>query len=128
MILLDTDVLIDLRRKEPATLESLRALAEAGEEFGTTSLSVAEIMRGSHQNPPMLATTIRILNGLVEVPFGPRAARRFGDIMHGLDRAGRSIPAIDGMIAAATLETGARLATRNRRHFDRVPGLQFAEV
>lgn len=128
MILLDTDVLIDVRRKHAQTLASLRALAEAGEEFGTTSLNAAELLRGSNRDAPTLATTIRILNGLVEVPFGPRAARRFGELMHALDRAGRPVPAIDGMIAAATLEAGARLATRNRRHFERISGLQFAEL
>ena len=87
-------------------------------------MCIAEALRGEAQPARRLATARRKFQGLVEVPFGPAAARRFARFMHELDRAGRPIPVVDGMIAAATLEAGARLATGNVRHFGRVPGLE----
>lgn len=125
MIVLDSDVLIGLlRRREPA-VAWVESLAAEGEELATTSVNVAEVLRGSNRSHAELVTAARLLDALVEVPFGPRAARRYGRIMHDLDRAGAAIPEIDAMIAAATLEAPARLATGNRRHFGRIGDLEL---
>jgi predicted nucleic acid-binding protein len=43
--------------------------------------------------------------------------------MERLDRQGAPLPALDGFIAAAALENGARVATRNLADFARVPRL-----
>ena len=122
MIVLDTDVLVEVLRKRPAVVARISELREDGHELATTSINEAEVLRG-RQASADLAIAVKILDGLVTVPFGPRAARRYGRLMHGLDRAGRPIPVADGLIAAATLEAGAALLTGNVRHFDRVPGL-----
>lgn len=106
-------------------MDALARWDAAGEELGTTSPSVAEVLRGAHRDQATLAATARVLAGLVEVPFGPRAARRFGRLMHTLDKAGSPIPTLDGMVAAIALEEGARLATQDRMHFDRVAGLEL---
>lgn len=124
MILLDSDVMIDvLARKEPSR-SFLRDLRDRGEDLGTTSVSAAEVLRGAYGSGEALVTRLQMLDALAEVPIGPRAARRYGELMHTLDRAGASISVSDGLIAAATLEAGAKLVTRNVRHFDRVAGLE----
>lgn len=128
MILLDSSLLIDVLRREPAAMESLGAWDAAGEELATTSVNVAEVLRGAHRDQATLAATNRILAGLTEVPFGPRAAKRFGRLMHAMDKAGRPVPELDGMIAAIALEEGATLATRDRKHFERIAGLELAPV
>lgn len=125
MILLDTDVLVNLRRKHPPLVDQLERLWEEGEELGTTSLNAAEFLRGGHGDHERLAMTVEVLEGLNEVPFGPRAARRFGRLMDQLDRAGAPVPVVDGMIAAVALEEGARVMTGNVRHFERVAGLEL---
>ncbi len=124
MILLDTDVLIDLVTKDEETVVLLERLWEQGETLGTTSLNIAEILRGANRDHATLQATLGILAGLAEVPFGPGAAKRFGQFMHQLDRAGASVPVVDGMIAAVALEQGGRLVTRNRRGFERLAGLE----
>lgn len=125
MILLDTDLLIDLVAKRGPTVDLLERFWEEGETLGTTSLNVAELLRGAHRDHATLASTIEVVAGLAEVPFGPRASKRFGRLMDQLDRAGAPLPVVDGMIAAVALEEGARLATRNVRHFERVAGLEL---
>lgn len=125
MIVLDSDILILLFRKDRKTLEQLVRLDAPPGTLATTSLNVAEVLRG--REPGVAAAMAEaILQGIPELPFGPRAARRYGQLMHALDRAGRAVPAVDGMIAAICLEEGASIFSRNRRDFERVPGLDLA--
>ncbi len=121
MIVLDSDALILRLRGDAATIALLRKHED--EELATTSANVAEVLRGVATNPRRLAVAKRVLRGLVEVPFGPRAARRFATFMAQLDRVGTPIGTVDGMVAAAALESGASIMTRNVREFERVPGL-----
>lgn len=124
MIVVDTDVLIDLVARREPSVSFLRRLRDAGEVLGTTSINAAELLRGARARRGALEEATLILTALAEVPFGPLAARRFGSVMHALDRAGHRVPVVDGMIAAATLESGGRLVTRNVRDFRRVAGLE----
>ncbi len=124
MIFLDSDVLIEfLRRREPVT-STLEAWFHAGEELAVTSVNVAEVLRGESQPLKRLAVATRILDGLTQVPFGPKAARRFALLMSRLDRDGRPMPVVDGMVAATVLEAGGRLLTHNERDFRRA-GLEL---
>lgn len=127
MIVVDSDILIALLRGDKRATQVMQTLHEAGDELATTSINMAEVLRGKAASARELAMARRRLRGLTEVPFGPRAARRFAQMMNGLDRVGRPVPELDGMIAAATLEAGARLATWNVRHFDAIPGLERVE-
>lgn len=124
MIILDTDVLIDvIDRREPC-FGFVAGLQAGGEIIGTTSVNVAEVLRGAPPATQATQAVARVLAALQEVPFGPSASRRFGTIMHAADRAGTTIPVVDGLIAATALEAGGRLVTRNLRDFGRIPGLQ----
>ncbi|MBI2077758.1 MAG: type II toxin-antitoxin system VapC family toxin [Euryarchaeota archaeon] len=125
MILVDSDVLIDVLRKEPRAVDALRRQRETGEVIGSSSVSVAEVLRGCARDEATLAVATRVLEAITEVPFGPKSARRFGRLMHTLDRAGARIPTVDGMVAATALEEGGRLMTRNGQDFARVAGLEI---
>lgn len=127
MIVLDTDVMIDLLVKREPTTGFLEDLQDQGEGLATTSVGAGELLRGAHDDAEALDKALTMLRALAEVPVGPRAARRYGEVMHALDRAGTRIPTADGLIAAAVLEAGAQLVTRNVRHFDRVAGLEVLE-
>lgn len=124
MIVLDTDVLIDLVDQRDPAFGFVERLRDRGELLGTTSINAAELLRGVAPGMAGTRRVTRVVAGLQEVPFGPAASRRYGMLMHALDRAGNPIPAIDGCVAAATLEAGGRIVTRNVRHFDRVAGLE----
>jgi tRNA(fMet)-specific endonuclease VapC len=121
MIVLDTDILIDFLRGKDAAVGLLARLEEDGEELATTCVNAAELWRGG-------AGTARhvqeALDRLLELPLDAGSARRFGQVMSALDRAGRPIPEVDGLVAAIALEHGGRIATGNRRHFARVAGVR----
>ncbi len=50
-------------------------------------------------------------------------AARYGDTLVQIQRASKSISAMDLLIATAALEAGAPLLTGNRKHFEVVPDL-----
>ncbi len=123
MIVLDTDILIALLERDLHAMEATRQWNAEGEGLATTSMNMAELLRGLRGR--RLTEGRRLLAGLAVVPFGPRAATRFGRFMEALDRAGRPAPVVDAMIAAATMEAGARLATYNQKDFQHIPGLEL---
>ncbi|MFO1533753.1 MAG: type II toxin-antitoxin system VapC family toxin [Thermoplasmatota archaeon] len=128
MIVIDSDILVSFLNAKPAAIAAMEALDAMGEELATTSLNAAEVLRGVSHAATKRVAAEALLAGLTEVPFGPRAARRHGLITSGADRTGAPLPNVDAMVAAATLEAGARLATRNLRHYGRIPGLELVSV
>jgi predicted nucleic acid-binding protein len=124
MIVLDSDVLIDVIDQREPSFAFVAQLQAAGEVIGTTSINAAEVLRGVPPRGRAAERVARVLAALQEVPFGPAASRRFGTLMHAADRAGTSLPVVDALIAAATLESGGRLLTRNARDFATVAGLE----
>ena len=123
MIVLDSDVLIDIIDQREPAFSFVAKLQTSGETIGTTSINAAEVLRGVPPRSRAAERVARVLAAMQEVPFGPAASRRFGTLMHASDRAGLSLPVVDGLIAAATLEAGGRLLTRNARDFGRIAGL-----
>lgn len=121
-VVVDTDVLVDLLHKREPSSSFLAELRAQGETLATTSVNAGELWRGA-RTPAAREAVGKLLTALHDVPYGPRAARRFGEIMDALDRAGNPIGNTDGMIAACALESGGRIVTRNAKEFQRVPGL-----
>lgn len=128
MIILDTDFIIELALRTPRAVSATKGWLATGEQLATTSINAAEFLRGAQRAQADAAAAEAILAGLDEIPFAGRDSRRFARLMHALDRAGGRIPELDGMIAAVALENGARVATFNARHFDRVGGLELESV
>jgi tRNA(fMet)-specific endonuclease VapC len=58
------------------------------------------------------------------LPFERNTAEIFGSIVGELEKQGHKISDIDALIASVALEHSEVLVTRNRKHFDRIPGLQ----
>ena len=123
MIVLDTDVCIEIMRGNGLVIERRRRLAE---EVVTTWVTVAELYFGAaksrwpeHNRDATAAFlgTIRVL-GLDDL-----AARAFGRWKAIVQRNGRRVADADLLIAGVSLSHGARLATGNRAHYERVDEL-----
>ncbi len=122
MILLDTNVLSELIRREPdegvvSWLDSLDAA-----EVTTTAITAAELLYGVARLPPgrRRQRLSEAIDGLIEEDFGGRvepfdatAAAHYAELVNQRDTAGRPIGVADAQIAAIARKLGATLATRN---------------
>ena len=126
MILLDTNVLSELIRREPDEgvtrwLDSLDANAVA-----TTAITAAELLYGVARLPTgrRKKRLSEAIHGLIEEdldgrvePFDVTAATHYADLVSDRESAGAPISIADAQIAAICRKLGATLATRNTRDF-----------
>ena len=126
VIVADTDVLIDaLRGRNPGALRVAEAI-EAG-TLATTVVSSFELLGGSRE--PTERERVEDLLAAVELlPLDPEAAAVGAGWRRDLEARGETIGLADYLIAGICLARSASLMTRNRRHFDRIPGLRFAPL
>lgn len=131
MIHLDTSFLVDLlreaRREEPGPAS--RLLDQLLDESLWISVFVAcELAAGvelSDRSAQEREAVVHLLEGLqVTYPDG-RFSAAYGRVFAGLRRSGETLAAMDLLIAISALVDGATLVTRDLRHFERVPGLEF---
>jgi predicted nucleic acid-binding protein len=117
---IDTDILIDHLRGIAAATTFLNA----SRATGTNTLSIIsamELVQGC-RNGQELQTVRRLLAAMIVVPMTDQASETALQLMETLFlRHGLRLP--DALIAAAALDLGETLHTRNARHFGVVPGL-----
>jgi toxin FitB len=127
VILLDTNVLSELIRRDPDDgvlrwIDSLDATTIA-----TTAITAAELLYGIARLPAgrrrdlLSEAAHRLveedLGGRVE-PFDASSAAHYAALVSGRERDGRPISVADGQIAAICRNLGATLATRNTSDFE----------
>lgn len=110
--LLDTDVLID-------HLRGHRHLRLSDPKLQISVITRCELFAGRNADGPALRRTLNVLK---EISVTRAIAETAGSI-----RRTTGIPVPDALIAATALEHELALMTRNRRHFDRVPGLRLCD-
>lgn len=126
MILVDTDVLIDaLRGREPSRARIADGLRQDG--LATTTITAFELSSGA-RSVKQESAIADLLAPMRILPFDLEAARAAADIRRRLERAGEPIGMGDHLIAGVAVSRSLPLLTRNRKHFDRVPGLRLAEL
>lgn len=101
--------------------------AELDSDLATTTISTLELLSGAPTRR-VRERVERLLAGLAILPFDPDAAEAAAAARRELERRGRPIGMADYLIAGICLERSAALLTRNRAHFERVPGLRLAAL
>ncbi len=123
--LLDTNVLSDFARGEPAVMARLRQ--EAPSQLAVSAITEMEIEYGLARNPklgPRLREAMRMLLNTVSVlPFEREDARVAAQLRASLNSQGTPIGAYDVLLAASALRRGLKIVTHNAREFTRVGGL-----
>ncbi len=132
MFLLDTNVIIAAINER-----SVAIAARLGQEFdrGTimflSSIVLYELRFGIARSTRRSGNEA-LLGRFLDAPFTPAGfgdveARDAGEIRAGLEERGTPIGPYDLLIAAQARVRGAVLVTRNRREFERVPGLMVSD-
>ncbi len=128
MVCADTTFVVALERREPAALQKMQDLVDNGEVIYTTSVTVAELYRGAYSSKDRrkaLKDAERLLDLFATLNLDYESGRIWGDLAHALKS--DTIGDRDLFIASITLANKQTLITRNKKHFERVPGLQIEE-
>lgn len=136
MILLDTNVLSEFMRPQPAaSVVSWLDEQPAGEVY-TSAISRAEIELGLMLMPPgkRREALSQAARGMFDedfagrcLPFDEGAASHYARIVAARTRAGRPISAEDAQTAAIALAHRMPLATRNATDFELIDGLEVVD-
>jgi tRNA(fMet)-specific endonuclease VapC len=123
LVVADTDLIVDfLRNREPGA-STVVHLVQTG-MLRITAISAFELRLGAdflRRREPIEA----LLSGRT-LPLDLLGALHAGRISSTLRSEGRPIDVRDALLAGVCLRFSLPLATRNTRHFYRVPGLELA--
>ena len=125
MIVLDTNVVSELMRAEPAAAVLAWMQRNSVSGLYTTTVTVAEIRYGIARLPDgrrkhdlsQAANEIFAAFPRQVLPFDIAAATAYADVVAGRDEDGNPISGFDGQIAAICRSQAATLATRNTKDF-----------
>ncbi len=125
MIILDTNVVSELMRPEPASQVVTWVRRRDRRELRMTSITLAEIRYGIARLPDgrrkqvLLDTADDIFRAFSDqvLPVDVAAAEQYAIVASARERAGKPIPGFDALIAAICRSRGAALATRNLPDF-----------
>jgi toxin FitB len=126
MIILDTNVVSELMRSEPAPRVANWIRGRDRRELCTTSITLAEIRYGIARLPDgrrkqvLLDTADDIFRAFSDqvLPVDAAAAEQYAIVASTRERAGKPIPGFDALIAGVCRSRSAALATRNLPDFD----------
>jgi len=124
LFLLDTNVLIELRRKNPTVVK--RLFEHDPTEICYSVISLGELHKGLIQHTPEKAAVLweqwrRILGPFTPINFTAPAAVLWGRLLHTTRK--QPIGARDLLIAATALADGMTVVTHNVNEFKRIETL-----
>ena len=125
LVVVDTDLVVDFLRGKGEGVILVRTLLRE-QRLRLTAVTAFELRVGTD----FLARRTDVLRLFRSrtVPMDPRAALRGGEVAADLRSRGQPIGFADCLQAGICLHHGLPFATRNRRHFDRVPELRLVDV
>jgi tRNA(fMet)-specific endonuclease VapC len=126
MVCFDTDFLIAYLQNDSDAIKKLEELQAADNATAiTTTINAAELWKGAYRSKTEkeIAKVKRLLDSLELITLDRGSARMAGE----LDTAIRASPIgeSDLLIASIALTNKQALITRNKKHFERISGLQL---
>ncbi len=125
MVCVDTDFLIDLSNREEKVLKKLKEIGAKGQTVYTTTISMGEYYTGAYRSPDReskVAKAKEFLKAFAPLTADRESARLWGQLSAELKS--NTIGDLDLLIASIALSNKQTLITRNKKHFERVSGLQ----
>lgn len=127
MRILDTDVCVEILR---GNRNLIRRREETADTIRTTWITAAELHYGAARSSAVEENrllVVRFLTTLDVVQLDPPSVEIFGRLKATLEGEGRRLADFDLLIAATALSRAAVLVTGNRRHYERIPGLEIED-
>ncbi len=124
MVCLDTDCLIDLARNDKKAIARVTGLSDNSELLFTTIINVAEYYAGASKSKTRGAVenAQNYLRQFSILVLDEDSAMLWGRLYSELKSS--SIEDRDLFVASIALDNKQILITRNKKHFERVPGLK----
>jgi len=126
--LIDSSVLIAVERRTLDLDDALGGLAD--DPVGIASITASELLHAIHraataaQRQRRETFVERLLDVLPVFPFDLVTARIHASLWASLAAKGASVGSHDLLIGATAIALGYRVATRDRRSFGKIPGLE----
>ena len=135
-VILDSSVVIEAERQHLNVAQFLNQIVrKIGErEAALSSITVAELAHGiwranTEERRTRRRAFLDDLKAAVPIyPITDNTAELVGKINGEMSARGVAIPFDDLLIAVCALERGYAVATRNQRHFKKIPGLTLLEL
>ncbi len=126
-VVLDTDILSAIMRKNPNVLLHAREYLAEHNGFTLSLITRYEILRGLKVKKAnrQLAAFDAFCSRCTILPLDDEATNKASDIYADLSQRGLLIGDADILIAASALVRGMSVSTNNERHFSRISGLQI---
>lgn len=126
MIVADSDVLIDALRGYKPAQERIDLELGSG-QLATTVVTVFELLSGG-RSASQKDKVEKLLAPLMIFPLDRQAAWQAAEIRRLLEAQGRALAMADYLIAGICISRNSILLTRNRAHFERIPGLRLGSL
>jgi tRNA(fMet)-specific endonuclease VapC len=126
--LIDSSVLIAMERRALDLDAALNSYAD--EPVGIAAITASELLHGVHraataaQRQRRETFVEKLLSALPVFPFDLVTARIHASLWAALAAKGSSVGAHDLLIGATAIAAGYRVATRDRRSFGKITGLE----
>jgi len=123
IICLDTSILIDYFRKKNKEETAFFKLTESFYSFAVTSITTFEIYRGVTAAQKTFWDALFLQMEIM--PFDGEAARIAARVLQKLNLKNNQVALPDLFIAAIAIQNQTKLATLNRRHFEKIVELEL---
>ena len=122
---LDSDVIIDFMRGDKGIADKIKNRLE--NSFSITAITLCELFKGAYgaKNPEHEIKKIEaLMDNTLTVTLDEHSSRIFGMKSRELVQKGKISGIPDIMIASICIARDLTLITRNKKHFEDIPGLQ----
>ncbi len=122
MIILDTDVIIDIFDKQSERGDiAIKKLEDSGEDISITSINLHEILYGHYKRNKK----VKDISQISTIEFNKKDAELSAKIEFELEKKGKTTSRIDTMIAAIAINRKAKIYTFNKKHFKVIKKLKL---
>ncbi len=121
-MLLDSDFLISILRKDPTAISKLEEIKDKSEALAISHVNLWELYKGAYKSSKP-KEEIKKISTLISfftlLKFTKKIDQEFGRLLNQLNKEGKPIGVLDTLIASIALNHNKTVVTKNVKHFKR---------